>query len=65
MNNSLDHLTIRGFKSIRALEDSPLGNLNIFIGGNGAGKSNLLEFFRLRRGERRQIGNNVIICIFQ
>jgi len=49
MENSLDRLTIRGFKSIRALEDFPLGNLNIFIGGNGAGKSNLLEFFRLLR----------------
>ena len=49
MSNSLDRLTIRGFKSIRALEDFPLGNLNVFIGGNGAGKSNLLEFFRLLR----------------
>lgn len=49
MDNSLDRLTIRGFKSIRALEDFPLGNLNVFIGGNGAGKSNLLEFFRLLR----------------
>lgn len=49
MYNSLDRLTIRGFKSIRALEDFPLSNLNVFIGGNGAGKSNLLEFFRLLR----------------
>lgn len=49
MNNSLDRLTIRGFKSIRTLEDLPLGNLNVFIGGNGADKSNLLEFFRLLR----------------
>ena len=50
MDNSLDRLTIRGFKSIQVLEDFPLGNLNVFIGGNGAGKSNLLEFFRLLRG---------------
>jgi len=49
MGDSLDRLTIRGFKSIRALEDFELGSLNIFIGGNGAGKSNLLEFFRLLR----------------
>ena len=49
MDNSLDRLTIRGFKSIWALEDFQLGNLNVFIGGNGAGKSNLLEFFRLLR----------------
>jgi len=49
MTDSLDKLTIRGFKSIRALENFELKNLNIFIGGNGAGKSNLVEFFRLLR----------------
>jgi predicted ATPase len=49
MPHSLDRLTIRGFKSIRALEDFKLKNLNVFIGGNGAGKSNLVEFFRLLR----------------
>lgn len=49
MADSLDRLTIRGFKSIRALENFNLKKLNIFIGGNGAGKSNLVEFFRLLR----------------
>ena len=49
MANSLDRLTIKGFKSIRALNDFELQNLNIFIGANGAGKSNLLDFFRLLR----------------
>lgn len=49
MADSLDRLTIRGFKSIRSLEDFQLTNLNVFIGANGAGKSNLLEFFRLLR----------------
>ncbi len=49
MTNSLDKLTIRGFKSIRSLDDFELNDLNIFIGGNGAGKSNLIEFFRLLR----------------
>jgi predicted ATPase len=49
MADPLDRLTIRGFKSIRELEDFELKNLNVFIGGNGAGKSNLLEFFRLLR----------------
>jgi len=49
MSHSLDRLTIRGFKSIRALEDFKLNSLNVFIGGNGAGKSNLVEFFRLLR----------------
>jgi len=47
MSNALDRLTIRGFKSIRELNDFELGNLNVFIGGNGAGKSNLIEFFRM------------------
>ncbi|MBA4366185.1 MAG: recombinase RecF [Desulfobacterium sp.] len=49
MEDSLDKLTIRGFKSIRALEDFELKDLNVFIGGNGAGKSNLIDFFRLLR----------------
>jgi len=47
MANSLDRLTIRGFKSIRELEDFELRNLNVFVGANGAGKSNLIAFFRL------------------
>lgn len=47
MGNPLDKLTIKGFKSIRELEDFTLKRLNVFIGGNGAGKSNLIEFFRM------------------
>ncbi len=47
MVGSLEKLTIKGFKSIRELKDFELKNLNVFIGGNGAGKSNLIEFFRL------------------
>lgn len=47
MGTPLDTLTIRGFKSIRALEDFKLKNLNIIIGANGAGKSNFVEFFRV------------------
>ena len=45
---TLEKLTIKSFKSIReqALE---LGLLNVFIGGNGAGKSNLIEVFRFLR----------------
>ena len=34
----LKRLTIRGFKSIRTLEDFELRNLNVLIGANGAGK---------------------------
>ena len=49
MAQALDSLTIIGFKSIRALEDFKLTNLNVLIGGNGAGKSNLIDFFRMLR----------------
>lgn len=38
----LRHLTIKGFKSIWQ-DNLDLGQLNVFIGTNGAGKSNLLE----------------------
>ena len=41
----LECLTVRGFKSIRALEDFELRNLNVLIGTNGAGKSNFIDLF--------------------
>jgi len=41
----LDKITIRNFKSIRE-QTLMLGKLNLFIGGNGAGKSNLIQVFR-------------------
>ncbi len=47
MADSLDKLTIHGFKSIRELNNFKLKNLNIFVGANGSGKSNLISFFRL------------------
>lgn len=47
MSSSLDKLTIKGFKSIRELIDFKLSSLNVLIGGNGAGKSNFIEFFRM------------------
>ena len=43
----IDRLTVRGFKSVRALEDFELRGLNVLIGANGAGKSNLLSLFRM------------------
>lgn len=49
MKTPLDKLTIRGFKSIRDLEDFELKNLNIIVGANGAGKSNLISFFKMLR----------------
>ncbi len=49
MPDSLKKMTIKGFKSIRSLEDFGLTNLNVLIGGNGAGKSNFVDFFRMLR----------------
>lgn len=45
----LDRVTIRGFRSIRALEDFEFTDLNVLVGANGSGKSNLISFFRLLR----------------
>ena len=47
VSDSLNKLTIKGFKSIKELKSFDLYNLNVFIGGNGAGKSNFIEFFRM------------------
>ncbi|MCL5279746.1 MAG: AAA family ATPase [Planctomycetes bacterium] len=49
MGQPIDKITLKGFKSIRDLEDLPLRRLNILIGANGAGKSNFIDFFRLLR----------------
>jgi predicted ATPase len=45
MGRQIDKITLRGFKSIKDLEDFPLRSLNILIGANGAGKSNFVSFF--------------------
>src|SRR4051812_44879055 len=44
----LESLAIKNFKSIRDQELN-LRPLNVFIGGNGAGKSNLIGVFRFLR----------------
>lgn len=46
---AIDKITIQGFKSIKALEDFELRSLNVIVGANGAGKSNLISFFKLLR----------------
>ncbi len=38
----LTSITVQGFKSLEQVE-VPLGCVNVFIGANGSGKSNLLE----------------------
>lgn len=40
-------VSLTGFKSFKDKTDIALSNLNVIIGANGAGKSNLLSFFQL------------------
>jgi predicted ATPase len=47
MTQAISKLTIKGYKSIRSLENFKLRNLNILIGPNGSGKSNFVSFFEL------------------
>lgn len=47
IKKSIDYLTIKGFMSIQDMERFPLGMLNVLIGSNGAGKSNLVTYFHM------------------
>jgi len=49
MGQAISKLTIKGYKSIRCLENFELRNINILIGPNGAGKSNFIDFFSFLR----------------
>ena len=49
MPATLERITIEGFKSIQSLKAFNLRSLNVLIGANGAGKSNLVDFFRMLR----------------
>ncbi|MBN2181700.1 MAG: AAA family ATPase [Sedimentisphaerales bacterium] len=49
MGQAISKLTIKGYKSIKNLENFELRNINILIGPNGSGKSNFLSFFELFR----------------
>ncbi len=44
--DQLSRLVIRGYRSIAEC-DLPMSRLNVLIGANGAGKSNLISFFEL------------------
>ena len=45
-NGQLSRITIQGYKSIRKC-DIEFGKINVLIGSNGAGKSNLISAFSL------------------
>ena len=47
MRNRLERITLKGFKTIRSLENFEPGSLTVLIGPNGAGKSNFISFFRM------------------
>ena len=44
---AINKISIKGFKSIRELNNFELRPLNIIVGANGAGKSNLIQVFRM------------------
>lgn len=57
----LQRLTIKGFKSIREMDNLKMTDINIVIGQNGAGKSNFIGFFRfLAKMARREMQDYVI-----
>ena len=49
MGRPISRMTLKGYKSIRLLEDFELADLNVLIGANGCGKSNFVSFFHLLR----------------
>lgn len=48
----IDWITVEGFRSIARLNRLPLGQINVLIGANGAGKSNFIEVFAFLRAVR-------------
>ncbi len=46
MKEKISRLVLQGYNSISDCEIK-FNNLNVLIGANGAGKSNLISFFRL------------------
>ena len=49
MSDTIEELTIIGFKSIRGLENFKMRDLNVLIGSSAAGKSNFVSFSRRMR----------------
>lgn len=45
--HSLEKLSLKGFRSIKELNDFVLGPITVLVGANGSGKSNLIGFFRM------------------
>lgn len=45
--SKVSNISIKGYKSIKNLEDFKLESLNVLVGPNGAGKSNFISVFKL------------------
>ena len=60
MSRKIECLTIKGFKSIREVTDFPLGNINVIVGANGAGKSNFVQLFRMVRAMLKKSFQNFV-----
>lgn len=68
MDTKLSKIHVEGFKSIHE-SDIIFGNVNVLIGSNGSGKSNLLSIFSLLRSIRDKklslfVGENVADSLF-
>jgi len=49
VSRPIHHITLKGYKSLRQLDDFELASVNVLIGANGSGKSNFVSFFHLLR----------------
>lgn len=47
MKGAIRKISINGYKSIRELKEFELRDLNVIIGANGSGKSNLVQVFQM------------------
>ncbi len=56
MGQAISKLTIKGYKSIKNLENFELRNINILIGPNGSGKSNFVSFFEFLQAIAKEKG---------
>ena len=45
--HSLEKISLKGFRSIKSLDDFTFGPITVLVGANGSGKSNLIGFFRM------------------
>jgi predicted ATPase len=43
--SELDTITVKGYRSIAAIENLKLGAINVVVGPNGSGKSNFISVF--------------------